>query len=396
MTPYRDEIRMLAPSAERKRMDTVALAARNTYGGRYTRAELLGLAGLGGLALAFPGTASAAVRAAPIENDPVIYNWAQYDNPSTYTNFKKAHPGLKLTETYYSSNDELIAKLNAGGGSGYDIVVPSQNAVAELIALGQAMPLQMNLLPNIKNMDPSWLKPSFDPTGKYSVVKDYGVTGFFYNNKIVTEQPKSMLDFYKLLPKYVKKGRTNIMDGAEEVVPIALMANGMDPNTGDPKVLAEILKFLLSIRKGVTTITSSDYINDGSAGKIVLGQGWNGDMRRIREARKKQGDITVVLPSGHAERWADNWMILKNAKHPLAAHAWINNILSPKVAASEVEYHNYPVPIPSAMAMLPANLRNDPLVNVPKSVVSRYTFILNPSPAIVQARTKIYTEFKAA
>ena len=151
-----------------------------------------------------------------------------------------------------------------------------------------------------------------------------------------------MHDFYKLLPKYVRKGRTNIMDGAEEVVPLAAMAIGVDPNTGDPKQLAAVKKFLLSIRKGVTTITSSNYINDGSAGKIVLGQGWNGDMRRIRDARKKQGDITVVLPSGTAESWADNWCILKNAKHPLAAHAWINNILDPKVAAVEIEYHNYP------------------------------------------------------
>ena len=35
-------------------------------------------------------------------------------------------------ETFYSSNDELLAKLNAGG-TGYDIIVPSQNAVAQLI-----------------------------------------------------------------------------------------------------------------------------------------------------------------------------------------------------------------------------------------------------------------------
>jgi spermidine/putrescine transport system substrate-binding protein len=394
MTPFRDEIRMLAPRTERARLDGLAVAAKRTYGDRYTRAELLGLAGLGGLALAFPGIASAA-PAAKIENDLVIYNWSQYDDPSTYKNFKKAHPGLKITETYYSSNDELIAKLTAGGGGGYDIVVPSQNAVGQLIQTGYALAMDPSLLPNLKNMEKSWLKPSFDPTGKYSVVKDYGITGFFYNNKIVTEHPKTMHDFYKLLPKYVSKGRTNIMDGAEEVVPLAAMAIGVDPNTGDPKQLAAVKKFLLSIRKGVTTITSSNYINDGSAGKIVLGQGWNGDMRRIRDARKKQGDITVVLPSGTTERWADNWMILKNAKHPLAAHAWINNILDPKVAAVEVEYHNYPVPIPKAMALLPASLRNDPLVNVPAELVNNYKFILNPSPAIVQARTKIYTEFKA-
>ena len=76
-----------------------------------------------------------------------------------------------------------------------------------------------------------------------------------------------MLDFYKLLPKYGKKGRTNLMDGAEEVVPLALMALGLDPNTDSAADFKAVQKFLLSIRSGVTTITSSDYINDGSVGQ---------------------------------------------------------------------------------------------------------------------------------
>ena len=264
---------------------------------------------MAGLALLAAGGLTGKARAAAIENQLVIYNWSQYDDPRTYKDFKKAHPGTSIHETYYSSNDELLAKLQAGG-SGYDIVVPSQNAVGELIELKKLLKLDKSLLPNYVNYDPAWKKTSYDPTDDYKVVKDYGITMFFYRNDIVKERPQTMLDFYKLLPKYGKKGRTNLMDGAEEVVPIALMALGLDPNTDSSADFKKVQKFLLSIRSGVTTITSSDYINDGSAGKIILGQGWNGDVRRIVQARKKQGDITAVIPHGASEKWADNWCIL--------------------------------------------------------------------------------------
>ena len=117
-------------------------------------------------------------------------------------------------------------------------------------------------------------------------------------------------------------------------------------------------------------------------------------MRRIVHARKKQGDITVVLPHGATERWADNWCILANAPASERRTRGSTTSSTRTVAAQEIEYHNYPIPIPKAMALVPKALRNDPLVNVP-TVVHNYHFILNPSPAIVQARTKIYTEFKA-
>jgi spermidine/putrescine-binding protein len=246
-------------------------------------------------------------------------------------------------------------------------------------------------------VESSWVKTAYDPTGEYKVVKDFGVTGFFYNNKIITEKPTTMKQFYDLLPKYGKVGRTNLLDGAEEVVPLALMALGYDPNTGDPAVLDKAKSFLLSIRGGVTTIDSSNYINDASAGKIILGQGWNGDMRRIVAARKKQGsDITAVLPHDTSEKWADNWCIPATAPDPVAAHAWINHLCDPAVAVKEMEYHNYPIPIQAALDQTPAELKNDPLFNVPTSYTDHYKFILNPSQEIVNARTQIYTAFQSA
>jgi spermidine/putrescine-binding protein len=397
MSDQRDRLNILAPIETKPHLDRL-LSRRSALG----LGGLMLLAGCGSTSTGTGtggSTASAdALSGKPVEKHLEIYNWSEYDDPSTYKKFMalpaEAKAGLKIHETYYSSNDELLAKLNAGGTT-YDIIAPSQNAVAQLIQEGKLLKLDKSLLPNLKNLDPKFLKPSYDPTGEYHVIKDYGITMFFYNNKIVTEQPKSMLDFYHLLPKYVGKGRTNLLDGAEEVVPLALMALGLPANTTKKADFDQVTRFLMSIRKGVTTITSSSYIDDAIAGKIILSQGWNGDVRRIVQGRKKEGDITAVLPTGASEIWADNWCIPATAPDPVAAHAWINWLLTPSTAVTEMEYHNYGIPIPAALSQLPADLSKDPLFNVPKSYTDNYEYILNVSPQVVQQRTQIYTQFRA-
>jgi spermidine/putrescine transport system substrate-binding protein len=410
-----DELNILAPRAAKPKLDYLHREVQRAAGRPMDRRQALGLGGMALLAAAAAacgststssGTAKSSssgsanpLAGKPLENHLEIYNWSQYDDPSTFTKFsnlpaeKKA--GMTVHETFYSSNDELLAKLHAGGTS-YDIIVPSQNAVAELVQEKSLMALDKALLPNLKYLDPSFLRPAYDPTGDYHVIKDFGITMFFYNNKIVKEQPKTMLDFYHALPKYVSKGRTNLLDGAEEVVPLALMALGMDPNTTSQSDFSQVKSFLLSIRKGVTTIDSSAYINDAIAGKIILSQGWNGDVRRIVQGRKKQGDITAIIPQAASEIWADNWCIPATAPHPVAAHAWINWLLTPSTAVTEMNYHNYKIPMASALAQLPSSLRDDPMFNVPKSYTDNYHYILNVSPQVVEARTQIYSEFKAA
>jgi spermidine/putrescine transport system substrate-binding protein len=411
----RDQLNILAPREMKPKLDYLHREVQRAAGRRLNRRQALGLGGMAMLAAGAAacgggstgsggpqtgsGGSSNPLAGKPLEDHLEIYNWSEYDDPSTFKKFTKlpaeVKAGLTTHETFYSSNDELLAKLHAGG-TNYDIIVPSQNAVAELIQEKGLLALDKALLPNLKNLDPSFLKPSYDPTGDYHVIKDFGITMFFYNNKIVKEQPKTMHDFYEALPKYVSQGRTNLLDGAEEVVPIALMALGMDPNTDSKSDFSQVKSFLMSIRKGVTTIDSSAYIDDAIAGKILMSQGWNGDVRRIVQGRKKQGDITAVIPEQQSEIWADNWCIPVSAPHPVAAHAWINWLLTPSTAVTEMSYHNYKIPIQSALDQMPASLKDDPMFNVPKKYTDNYHYILNVSPQVVEARTQIYSEFKAA
>jgi spermidine/putrescine transport system substrate-binding protein len=411
MSDRPDHINILAPVETKTKMDALHRSVERAAGHPMSRRSALGLGGLMLLSAcgststgqgANPGDATATggggLAGKPLENHLEIFNWSEYDDPSTYKKFMalpdETKVGLKIHETYYSSNDELLAKLNAGGTT-YDIIAPSQNAVAQLIQEKKLLAMDPELIPNLKNLDPKFLKASYDPTGQYHVIKDYGITMIYYNNTIVTERPQTMHDFYALLPKYVSKGRTNLLDGAEEVVPLALMALGIDPNTTSKSDFSKVSDYLMTFRKGVTTISSSSYIDDAIAGKIILGQGWNGDVRRIVQGRKKQGDITAVLLHDMSEIWSDNWCIPSTAPHPVAAHAWINWLLTPSTAVTEMEYHNYGIPIPAALSQLSPDLSKDPLFNVPKSYTDNYQYILNVSPQVVQERTKIYTQFRA-
>ena len=409
MTKHRDHLNLLAPLESKPTLDQLHRDVVRAIGHPLSRRSALGIGGLmllsacGSTSTGDEGTgtstaSSDALAGKPLEDHLEIFNWSQYDDPSTYKKFMAlpdvSKAGLKIHETYYSSNDELLAKLNAGGTT-YDIIAPSQNAVAQLIETNKLLKMDDALLPNKKNLDPKFLKAEYDTTGEYHVIKDYGITMFFYNNTIVTEKPETMKDFYDLLTKYVDKGRTNLLDGAEEVVPLALMALGLDANTESQDDFDQVSEFLMSIRKGVTTISASGYIDDAIAGKIILGQGWNGDVRRIVQGRKKQGDITAVLCKEKSEIWSDNWCIPATAPHPVAAHAWINWLLTPSTAVTEMEYHNYPIPIPEALSELPAELSKDELFNVPTSYTDNYQYILNVNPQVVQDRTKIYTQFKA-
>jgi hypothetical protein len=70
--------------------------------------------------------------------------------------------------------------------------------------------------------------------------------------------------------------------------------------------------------------------------------------------------------------------------------------VTPGTAVTEMNYHNYPIPIPDALSQIPTDLSGDPLFNVSSQYTDNYKYVLNVSPEVVQARTQIYSEFKAA
>jgi spermidine/putrescine-binding protein len=331
---------------------------------------------------------------APVEEgDLLLANWVDYSDPANYKGYT-AEFGPKVKVSGFGSNEEILAKLRAGG-SKYDVIAPSNNAVKTMADLGLIMPLTHELLPNMKNISPAFTQSDYDPGNKYSVPKDYGITSFFWLTDRVSESPTTLAEAFELLktPEF-KEFRVNFLEGGVQLMALALASLGYSINTEDQGEIDEAKQLLIDVKPNVDTVNST-YIEKASRGEIDFGMGWNGDVRRAIEAlKKKDREMVFMVPEGKGDYWVDNWVISAEAEHPVAAHKWLNYVLDPVVAGREMNYHQYAVPIEGIKGVDPA-LANDPIIDIPDEKIQGYEAQIDTAKGL-QQRNRAYTEFKAA
>jgi len=385
--------------------DTIRILMHRAAAQRISRRGLLG-AGAGGLAaLALAGcggdggggsgpqVTAPQVTKAPVklESELSIYTWADYQNPDNVKAFETAN-SVKVKVDEYDSNEAAIAKLElAGASSGYDIVVPTGVFVPQMAAKGIIRELDKSKIPNFANLDPKLLNQPWDPGNKYSVVKDWGTTGIIYEKSAVKTPIATWGDFLAAAKERGVSGKVSVLAAPGDVTGIWFWANGIDWNTTDAAQLKAcedaLKKDLVPHLKKFDSFPRDPLVN----GDLVLAQVYNGDARQaIKEDPER---FAWVLPGPKTEVWVDNWCVLKNAPHPEAAHAWINNILDPQVSAAEIDYHGYNTAIPKTVEHLPADLDYRELIYFTDAQVAT---MVAGSVANEQQVTKIFNALQAA
>ncbi|MFI4982546.1 MAG: spermidine/putrescine ABC transporter substrate-binding protein, partial [Nevskiales bacterium] len=108
-----------------------------------------------------------------------LYNWNNYISEATLKRFE-AQCRCTVRQDYYSDNEEMLAKLEAGA-VGYDLLVPTGNAVESLIRRGALRPLDKAQLPHLANLKPEFRKPWYDPEERYAVPYATSVTLIGFN-----------------------------------------------------------------------------------------------------------------------------------------------------------------------------------------------------------------------
>lgn len=396
-----DELHILVP--ESRRADIQRMVTRRQAliagGGAAAAAYLAGCGGSTSSSKSGGGDDGAAPKPglsadAPVEDgDLLLANWVDYSDPANYKGYTK-EVGPKIKVSGFGSNDEIQAKLRAGGAK-YDVISPTGYAVKTMADLGLIQPLTHELIPNIKNVSPAFTETDYDPGNKYSVPKDYGVTSFYWLTDKVSEQPASIKDCMELLktPKF-KDLSVNFLEGGTQVMAIALAALGYSINSEDQGEIDAAKQLLVDVKPNVDTVNST-FIERATRGEIDFGMGWNGDIRRaIEKLAKKDREMVFLIPEGNTEFWVDNWVIPADAEHPVAAHKWINYVLDPAAAGREMNYHQYPVPVEGITGVEP-DLANDPVINVPDEKIQGYESQIETAKGL-QQRNRAYTEFKAA
>jgi spermidine/putrescine transport system substrate-binding protein len=323
----------------------------------------------------------------------LMANWVDYSDPENYKDFQKEF-GLKVNVSGFGSNDEILAKLRAGG-SKYDIISPTGYAVKTMADLGLIIPLTHELIPNLSNLSPAFKETDYDPGNKYSVAKDYGVTSFYWVTDKTDFDGKTIADCFEFLKSPEARDlRVNFLEGGTQVMALALAALGYSINSEDENEIEEAKQLLIDVKPNVDTINST-FIERATRGEIDYGMGWNGDIRRAIAGLEKKGrEMVFLIPEGPTEYWVDNWVIPTDGEHPVAAHKWINMLLEPEAAGREMNYHQYPVPVVEIEGVDP-ELAEDPVIAITDDQISQYESQIE-TPKGLEQRNRAYTEFKAA
>ena len=244
-----------------------------------------------------------------------LFVWTEYIPAETIDCFEEVY-GITVNRDEYSTNEEMYAKLSAGGAS-YDLVMPTDYIVALMIRQGLLQPLDQSKLPIMASFDPNYLDLPFDPGNKYTLPYQAGTDAIVVNTEAVESVPTSWADLWN--PEYA--GRMVSLDDSRAIIGITLLTLGYDLNTTDPAQLAEAKTKLSELVNNIKLFDSDSPKSALIGGDVDLGITWTGEAFL---AQQENPAIEYVYPTEGAVFWQDNYAIPADAPHLDAAYAWLN------------------------------------------------------------------------
>jgi len=362
--------------------------------GSVSRRHFLGVTGLGMattvLGSAMPGLITRpAFAAGSIGDSVVLATWPNYHDPASFEAFTAA-TGAAVQVNVFGSNEEMLAKLQAGG-SGWDVFVPTNYTITTYVEEGIIDPLDMSKLPNYDaaSFDPRFAGPGTVDGKLYAASKDWGTTGMAVNTSQTNGRVlTSWKDFWEIT-KAEFSGRTTVHDYQLTTIGNALKSFGYSFNSIDPAELADAEKLLIEVKPHLFAITS-DYQPPMRSGDAWLAMCWTGDGKQLN---KDIPEISYILGKEGGEIWSDFYAIPKSAPHLDAAYALINFLLDPAINYKEAMFHGQPVADARVDAMMSAEIMADPIIHPAAELLSNLEFgaaatLTDPNRAEVMARFK--------
>lgn len=319
----------------------------------------------------------------------LLYSWANYVPPDLLKRFE-AETGIKVTLDVYDSNDTMLAKLQAGGG-GYDIVVPSNSVLATMIRSGLLLKVDASKLANFKNVAAPHDHPDADRNRDYSVPYLWGSTGFTYDSAKVPggNLEESWKEFFE--PRPALAGKIAALNDQGEMFSAAAIYLGMDTCTENPADAQRILELLEKQKPSVKIYSSTGTIGRVAAGEVVLHQQWNGASHRAKE---KLPTAVFVYPVEGMNLWGDNFAVPKGAPNVENAKVFMNWMMEPKNAGEASNFGGYNNAIKGSDAFMNAELRNNPAINPPEALKSRFRPVKDCSAKARELRDGVWTRLR--
>lgn len=273
----------------------------------------------------------------------VISNWDGYMPAELPEQFKEA-TGIEAEVSFHATNEEIMGKVVASGGKGYDVLFVSSPFAEALNKLGLTAPIDAGKIPNLANLYAEAAQLEYDPGNTFSVPYAWGTTGLCYRSDLVDGTPDSWMDL--LSPSDALKGKVTMLATDRWLMGAGLLAKGYSVNETDQARIDEVKQLLIEAKKDLLAYDDTTFYSKLVSGEASLVHAWDG---WCNYGIAENPDIRYVIPSEGTDLWVDTMVIMKSSEDLDAAHAFINYILGAETGQWVVENIMYKVPNKAAM-----------------------------------------------
>lgn len=330
------------------------------------------------------------LRPKPAQEAQTLYflNWADYIPEDLLQKFS-AETGARVVLDTFESPEAMLAKLKAGADQEFSLVVAPDYYVLQMAREGLIVALDKARLPGLKNLDPFFLDPPYDPGLTYSVPYLWGTTGLAYREDLV----QGSVDSYAVLFDPGRQvGPFLLLDEMRETIGAALKYLGYSVNTTDLEALEKAKALLLDAkRRSVGFAGGIEGLNRVLAGDAAVALAYSGD---LLQARQEDARLRYAIPKEGATLWTDALVVLKRGPAQDLAYRFIDFLLAPENAAALAAYTRYATPVAPAIPLLPEEMRQDPTVFPPEEIRANLEYLKDLGPDIALF-DRVWTEVKA-
>ncbi|WP_299430356.1 spermidine/putrescine ABC transporter substrate-binding protein [uncultured Meiothermus sp.] len=300
-----------------------------------------------------------------------LFIWSEYMDPAIIKAFEQRF-NVRVRIDLYESNEDMLAKLQAGGVSQYDVIVPGDYIIPTLIQLRLIQPLDKSKIPNIRNLEPQFANPPFDPGNRFSVAYQWGMSGLMYRkDRVPTPTSWSVILGPGANQPFV------MMDSIREMMGAALRFQGRSINSRNAAEVRAAGQVLLNAKRNPRFLGFEGGV--GAKNRLVAGTAtyavvYNGDALR---AAAENPNVGFVVPREGAALFLDNLAIPARAPNPEAAHQFINFILDARIGAQLSNFNRYATPNRASLPFITPADRRNPAIYPDAATMKKLEFVLD-------------------
>ncbi|MCR5320355.1 MAG: spermidine/putrescine ABC transporter substrate-binding protein [Lachnospiraceae bacterium] len=321
-----------------------------------------------------------------------LYNWSEYMTPEVLDLFEQEY-GIKVVETTFESNDELLAKLIAGKPGEYDIAVPTNTYITAFRENDLLEPFDKEALTNLSNIDEAFLGLDYDPNNEYCVPY-MGTISVVLANKPMVEELGVTVETAQDLLNPALSNNILIFDDVEGDITLGLQGAGKEVTTTNLDDLDGAKDYLLQLNANLKSFSQiADERISMARGEVALAYIYSGD---ALQAMQENENLEVVMKKEQFPLTLDNFVLLKGSKHKKEAQLFIDFLMRPEIAEKLTEEFQYVCFNKAAYELLPDYLKNSEICVLTDDIKNNLVVVNDKEGEMLNKMVSVVTDVKSA